>query len=71
MSQVSSARQQIQEALSRLMQQWQHASERWRDHNQASFGKQFIDQYQPTISPALKSMDYLDNTIEQARSQVR
>ena len=71
MAPLSTAAESLQSAWQRLAHQWQTTVSLWGDAAQRRFQKGYMDEYEPTISAALKELGQLDQVIAQARRAVK
>jgi hypothetical protein len=61
----------LQAEWQRLQDQWALALERWRDVVCQRFEREYWQEYERTILPALQQMERLDEVIAQARREVK
>jgi len=71
MGSLGTAGEYIQNAWKQLSRQWQTTASLWRDASQRQFAKEYVEEYEPVISAALKALDHLDQVIAQAEKNVK
>ncbi len=70
MASLETVSESIQQAWALLLHQWQTTASLWRDAAQLRFQKSYMEEYEPTISAALRELEQLDRVIAQARRSV-
>jgi len=68
---LQQTRDRLQTEWQRLQDRWALTSERWRDAVRRRFEREYWQEYERTIFPALEEMDRLDKVIAQARREVK
>lgn len=71
MSSLSNTREKLQSELAHLTRQWQTTASLWNDSVRHRFERDFMQEYERIIHPALNQMDRLAAVIAQARREVK
>lgn len=71
MSRIQVAEEELRNHWRSLQQQWQATCELWQDSVQATFEREFWEEWQRMIPTALEMMRELDAALEVARSALR
>ncbi len=70
MSAIRQGYDQIREALGMLHHAWQQTGEGWNDIAKPKFERKYIDDFDAVVEPALRTIEHLDHTVDQAYSAV-